>query len=629
MQMKQRFKAFARSAGLALAVAAAYPAATQAAAPPPAQPQDNGPTASDSVQTVSLILKVQNQALLDAFVAATSTPGSDGFHHFLSVGQFRDAFAPSANDLARLTAYLGRFGISVTEVYDDHLVVKASGTAAQFNQAFSVTLHDFTDSQGHRWHRPDHTPCIGAEVQDLILYVAGLDTETSSFHPMTRRVGAGATDPEQTPAPVVLPKNNTATGVPGSFTVGDVANLYNINPLYRQGDFAQGRTIGIATLANFTPSDAYSYWSQIGLNVDPNRIAQVHVDGGGQLGDAAGSIETTLDVEQSGGLAPAANIVVYDAPNTDAGFLDVFYKLVSDNKADTFSVSWGSAELYNFPGPLTTDTRAELIAFHQIFAEAAAQGQSAFASSGDDGAYDTSSDYPQPQFTTPLAVDSPASDPYIVAAGGTTVPASIQRKYGVVVVPTEQVWGWDYFNNYLVTNYGPSYLNYYFSVGGGGGVSSFWDRPFYQQGVAGMRSTEPNQVWSWYPNYPDTTVQQQLVALPAHFRGRNVPDVSLNADPYTGYLIFYEGGWVGGYGGTSFVAPQLNGITALLQNVAGGRLGLLQPRLYAPQGWFGGNGKSTRDITAGDNWFYQGIPGYEPGAGIGVLDVAKFANTLH
>jgi subtilase family serine protease len=124
---------------------------------------------------------------------------------------------------------------------------------------------------------------------------------------------------------------------------------------------------------------------------------------------------------------------------------------------------------------------------------------------------------------------------------------------------------------------------------------------------------------------------QVLLNLPAHFPGRNVPDVSLNADPFSGYLLVstedaIDGDPVlGGAGGTSFVAPQLNGISALIsQATGGGRIGLWNPMLYRFQRNYGyGKGSPFVDITAGDNWFYQGIPGYEPGAGLGVLDVTK------
>jgi hypothetical protein len=112
-----------------------------------------------------------------------------------------------------------------------------------------------------------------------------------------------------TGTPVLPAAGVTATGAPGFYTVGDVANLYNINPLYDAGIDGTGHTIGIATLANFIPDDAYTYWDEIGLPVAPDRITQIHVDGGGELSSPAGSGETSLDVEQSGGLAPGAKII--------------------------------------------------------------------------------------------------------------------------------------------------------------------------------------------------------------------------------------------------------------------------------------------------------------------------------
>jgi subtilase family serine protease len=125
---------------------------------------------------------------------------------------------------------------------------------------------------------------------------------------------------------------------------------------------------------NFIPDDAYTYWSSIDLDVLPNRIAQVHVDGGGDLSANAGSGETSLDVEQSGGLAPQAKIIVYGAPNTDPGFIDVFYKAASDNLVDSLSVSWGQAEVLYFEAVIGADHTGQLLAFHQAFLELAAQG---------------------------------------------------------------------------------------------------------------------------------------------------------------------------------------------------------------------------------------------------------------
>ena len=150
----------------------------------------------------------------------------------------------------------------------------------------------------------------------------------------------------------------------------------------------------------------------------------------------------------------------------------------------------------------------------------------------------------------------------------------------------------------------------------------------YQQLTSGTKKSESGQalVFNDPDNGPTTLVQ-----LPAKFRGRNLPDVSLNADPETGYILFStsDGGLNAFYGGTSFVAPQLNGITALLGQATGGRLGLLNPLLYRVKGKHTRGGATPLvDVTAGDNWFYKGAPGYTPGAGLGVLNVASLVDAL-
>jgi len=103
--------------------------------------------------------------------------------------------------------------------------------------------------------------------------------------------------------------------------VTDFAKHYDVNPLYRSGFDGKGTTIGIVTFASFTPSDAYAYWQSLGLNVSSSRIREVQVDGGsGPSAMSAGSLETSIDVEQSGGLSPGSKVVVYEGPNTDQGF---------------------------------------------------------------------------------------------------------------------------------------------------------------------------------------------------------------------------------------------------------------------------------------------------------------------
>jgi kumamolisin len=133
-----------------------------------------------------------------------------------------------------------------------------------------------------------------------------------------------------------------------------------------------------------------------------------------------------------------------------------------------------------------------------------------------------------------------------------------------------------------------------------------------------------------------STTGEPQYSLPPSYAGRNVPDVSFNADPDTGYVIYYTSSVTGygiqaGWGGTSFIGPQLNGITALLGQHQQSRLGLLNYALYELGGSsqaYTGPDAPFHAITHGDNWSYQGSQGYNPAVGFGTMDVANFASGL-
>ncbi|NUR22859.1 S53 family peptidase [Frateuria sp.] len=622
----------------ALAASFAILFAGAAAAGQTAQPAvDMGLAAASQGANVTLILKLHNQDQLENLIRQTVTPGNPNYHRFLTTRQFAERFGASDAQIASVQAYLQKQGLR-SEVMGSKMAIRVHGTLAQLGQAFGTTIHTYraTDS-GRVFHRPATPVAMPTALADTVTVISGLSNERQFI---SHRIGTPkAVSRTTTFAPQSLQPNlqaaggnPTATGVPGNYTVGDVANFYDVNPLYDRGVTGKGSTIGIVTLSNFDPADAQAYWDGIGLVTKPHRITQVHVNGGGAMDDGSG--ETALDVEQSGGMAPKASIIVYDAPNTSGDFVAAFARAVSDNCADSISTSWGLPEIFNFAalnvdGAAMTDTTdvGDLRAFHQVFLEAAVQGQSVFAASGDSGAYDTvrglgHGDGPG-QFSAPLTVDSPASDPFITAAGGTTTPYSYSFRGGPTgAIKRESVWGWDYIQHYFDTNFGPGLVDL-FSVGGGGGVSVYWHEPFYQWFTHGIRRSEKRQALVFNdPKAGPTT----LLELPGHFHGRNVPDISLNADPETGYLVVSstDGGVISSIGGTSFVAPQLNGISALLTQSLGHRVGFWNPQVYFLQNVFGyGRYSAFNSVRDGDNWFYYGKPHYTPGAGIGTLDVAN------
>jgi kumamolisin len=228
-----------------------------------------------------------------------------------------------------------------------------------------------------------------------------------------------------------------------------------------------GQTLAVFELDGYNPNDITGYANAFGLTKTP--LQNVLVDGVSGGASGGGAAEVTLDIELQMALAPAANkIMVYEGPNSGQGIIDTYNRMASDDVAKEISSSWGAAE--------ETGASSFWSAENSIFKQMAAQGQSIFASSGDSGAYDDGST---------LSVDDPASQLYVVGVGGTHLTLGTGGAYS-----KESTWNSGSVN----------------AGAGGGGISKIWGIPTWQQGVV-----------------PATSGGSQTM--------RNVPDVSLDADP--------------------------------------------------------------------------------------------------
>jgi kumamolisin len=273
-----------------------------------------------------------------------------------------------------------------------------------------------------------------------------------------------------------------------------------------------------------------------------------------------------LDIEVAGSIAPGANLAVYFAPNTDAGFLQAVTTAIHDSvrKPSVVSISWG--------GPESSWTTQAMTAFDQAFQAAGALGVTVTVAAGDNGSSDG--------VTDGLAhVDFPASSPNVLACGGTHLIGSGQT------ITSETVW-----------NDGTS--------GGatGGGISAFFiPPPAWQSGI----------------NLPPS-------ANPGSKPGRGVPDISGDADPVTGYQVRVDGQNTV-IGGTSAVAPLWAGLVALLNQGLGKPVGYLNPWLYTNATSIPG---AVHDITSGNNGAYQARSGWDACTGWGSVDGAKVQGAL-
>jgi kumamolisin len=592
-----------------------------------------GKTPPGTPEIVSFILTARHVSALKADV----TGGLPSRR--ISVRRFASDFGQAPAHILALEDYLAHFKIR-TKSHRDGLDVSAHGTAGEFDKALTVQQDNFRIPavRAHLGqparpamviHGTTDKPLLPRSLARFVLAILGLTNypvaSSSAVHEPATASGAK-------PAAVQT----------GSRTPADFASQYNLDPLYKAGFTGAGQTIGIVTLASIRPSDATFFWKHVlHIATRSHKIRLINVDGGaGKVSNASGSGETTLDVEQSGALAPGAKVVVYQAPNTDPGFLDAFYDAASQNEAGTVSTSWGEAEtVIDTAVASGAESPAYEIAFDQAFLEMGAQGQSTFVTAGDAGAYDDSDELG----TTNLAVDNPGDSPWATTAGGTTLAGTVPlSKTDSAHIPAQRAWGWDWLWPHFKSFGFTSEAKFAFSAaaGGGGGFSADIPMPGYQRLIPGIHDFSDAEYLT--PIHPKPLGS---VSLPTKWAfnpsppvgtgtgfGRAVPDVSADADPFTGYEEYFTG-FPGkpledGWGGTSFVAPQLNGATAVIDQAVGHRVGFWNPSVYR---WAAGPDSPFRPLdtaSAGNtNLFYTGTPGhvFNPASGLGTPDLARLA----
>ena len=343
--------------------------------------------------------------------------------------------------------------------------------------------------------------------------------------------------------------------------------------MYANGRVGAGQTVGIFELEPFAASDITAYQACYGTTVP---VATIPVDGGATTGPGD---EATLDIEVVAGLAPGVSIRVYSGPNdTGTGPIDTYGAMVDQDVAKVLSTSWGECEALMDPADRSLEST--------LFAQAAAQGQSILAASGDTGSSDcwthTSPD-------TTLAVDDPSDQPDVTGVGGTSLTAATPGD------PSETVW--DDPGGEPPT-------------GGGGGNSSDFVAPAYQQ-VAAARSADTS-----YACGATHTAQC-----------REVPDVSASADPAHGDYVFWSGTWWV-FGGTSQASPLWAALVAVTDQGCASSAGQLGPVLYGP-----GAQSAFNDVTTGTNALFGGTaytarPGYDLASGWGSPRAAALLGLL-
>jgi subtilase family serine protease len=494
-----------------------------------------GHVAPDQHLSLAISLPLRDEAGLDDLVQQIYDKQSPSYHSYLSVQEFTHRFGPAQTDYAAVLEFAKARGLSVVETASNRMVLDVEGRSADIESAFHVSMNLYQHPTENRaFYAPDREPTVDLDVP--LLHVTGLDN-FSLPHPKYVRSSHIQTEGEA---------KNTGSGPGGYFIGSDLRRAYyGFGPLT-----GAGQSIGLFELGGYNPSDIQNYFNRLKepLNVP---IKNVSLNGVSPTctSDCHDS-EQALDIEIAISMAPGLRqLVVYVGKND----VSIFNQMAADNTSKQLSCSFGWQDDESSLDP--------------IFKEMAAQGQSVFVATGDNGS------------ATPADEVWPSDDPYVTAVGGTD----------------------------LVTE----------SPGGAWKSETGWS------GSAGMPSRNGVPI-------PPYQKLKGVVTSQNHASStlRNIPDVSADA---TYQWSCYDGGCYEDGGGTSYSAPQWAGIAAMANELAVSKdkatLGFLNPALYdiGVETIYDAN---FHDITQGSNGAYSAVTGYDLVTGWGSPKAVDLIQTL-
>ena len=521
--------------------------------------RDIGPAAATNRVSLRVWLSLRDPGAVAQLVKSVTNPKSPLYGHYLTPAQFNAQYAPTAAHASAVASWLRSTGLQVTSMPSTHRYVAASGSVSQVQRAFGVSLNNYTVG-AHTWRAPANNPTVPSSLASTVLTVTGLDTGDHSMHPASTKPPAPPAGFRNSPPfstnygdnPAQFQADGT-TPLPqfNGQTLPYVVKGYTPPPLRSaygaagSGLDGSGTTVAItdAYFAGTIVSDANQY-------VDNHDASSPHLAQGTNYFQSLPSSfslarrcnasgwegEETLDVEAVHAIAPKATIKYFAASSCqNTGFIDALTRVVNDPGVDVVTNSWSGLETQETPG-ITA-------AYETIFQQGIVEGMTFSFSSGDDG--------DELAATGTKQVDYPSSDPYVTAAGGTSIGIS----NGAFVGQT----GWGTMKATLGSSgWGtPAFL-----YGAGGGCSALFAEPAYQTGTNATGMCGNN---------------------------RGVPDISMDADPNTGFLvgetqtfphhvIAYDEYRIGG---TSLASPLFAGILALADQAAGTSIAEANVLLYS------------------------------------------------
>jgi subtilase family serine protease len=490
-----------------------------------------GALTGSTPMTIHAVLGLRNASALHRDIAAGDT---------LSASSFKQQFAPTAAQVSLVKSYLKGAGLTVTSVTPNNVIVSATGKASAVQSAFHTTLDSVT-ANGHTGYANLTGAEVPSQLGSIVVSVLGLN-DVYAMHTTL----AAAKNP------------------PSSCTISGVSYLCDYNPAgFQQAYDATGTPTGSKTNeAIFAEGDLTQVVTDLRTEEQANGLPKVPVTidrTGVASTDTSGADEWDMDTQYSTGMAQTVkNLRLYDATSlSDSDLALSFADFAAQDTAKAGSASFGECEAEAY-------LDGSMLADDETFAEAAVQGQTVFASAGDTGGFCAVA----PTNGVPAGVPDvnyPASSPYVVSAGGTS----------------------------LLTNANGSYDEELAWTAGGGGISYFESAPGWQSGdgVIGTIGSEADL--------------------------RTLPDVAMDADPNTGANVYVDGA-PEVVGGTSLSSPLALGVWDRIESGHGNAVPFASPLLYAQNGT-----AAFHDVTLGDTGPYPATPGYDLATGVGSFDVAK------
>ena len=488
------------------------------------------------------------QSAFDQLLADQQNPASPRFHQWLQPVEVGQQFGPTADDLAMLATWLTAQGLQVDGVAPSGIFIQASGPAALIARAFGTSLHTFTSAAGTRLRAPASDPTIPAAFAPLVAHVSGLTEVVYATHLQHQLA------PAPKPATSVRPDATFSGGTVHLLSPADFATIYDLNPAYSAGIKGAGQKMMIIGGSRLLASDLTTWEQLTGLpSYQPNYIVPPgtgFADPGITSDD--NQAEGTLDFERAYGTAPGATVDQIISTNWLNGTVTenlILYAIGTVNDP-VLSMSFGSCEAMEPAGYVAQED--------QMFAVAAAQGISVFASSGDAGVAGCENHGTAAPAAQTASVSDICASGNVTCVGGTEFNDTAANWQSTNTSTFESALGYineGAWNEPTSTNSSGQAIDVVAATGGG--PSTIIARPSWQTGTGVTAGTY-----------------------------RLTPDISVSASLHNGYFgcLAYAGAdcsqYIEVFAGTSASAPSVAGLAALIDQKLGARQGNLNPTFY-------------------------------------------------